>query len=99
MEVTMQPIHVDGKDRGDIMLYALSTCVWCRKTKALLQELGVAYDYIFVDNLEGQEKKEVMDEVRKHNPSCSFPTIVIEGGRRCIKGFSEDEIRELAGKP
>ena len=27
------------------MLYALSTCQWCHKTKVLLEELGIAFDY------------------------------------------------------
>ena len=91
--------HIGGKDAGNIRLFALSTCVWCKKTKALLEELGLAYDFVFVDHLEGEAKTEVMEEVRRHNPSCSFPTIVLGDGSRCIKGFQEDEIRQLAGKP
>ena len=38
------------------MLYALSTCVWCRRTKQLLDQLGVEYDYVDVDLLEGGDK-------------------------------------------
>ncbi|MDD5660242.1 MAG: glutaredoxin domain-containing protein [Actinomycetota bacterium] len=41
--------HVDGKQNKKVMLYALSTCIWCRKTKMLLDELGIAYDYMDVD--------------------------------------------------
>ena len=33
-----------------------------------------------------------MEEVRKYNPDCTFPTIVIEGN--AIIGFREAEIRE-----
>jgi len=33
------------------MLYALSTCVWCKKTKELLASLGVDHSYVFVDLL------------------------------------------------
>jgi len=91
--------HIDGRDAGNIRLFALSTCVWCKKTKALLEELGLAYDFVFVDHLEGDAKAQVMEEVRRHNPSCSFPTIVLGDGGRCIKGFQEDEIRQLMGKP
>ena len=28
-----------------IFLFALSTCVWCKKTKKLLDQFGVKYDY------------------------------------------------------
>ena len=87
--------HVDGENKGKIMLYALSTCGWCRKTKELLEELGVEYDYVYVDLLEDEDKDVAMDEVKKWNPRCSFPTIVIND--KCIVGFKEDEIREALG--
>ena len=86
--------HVEGKDAGRVMLYTLSTCVWCKKTKALLKELGVAYDYIDVDLLSGSEEDEVVKEITKFNPDCNFPTMVING-KKCIVGFKKDEIREV----
>ena len=48
--------HVDGKNKGKVMLYALSTCGWCMKTKDLLRELDVAFDFTFVDLLEDKEQ-------------------------------------------
>jgi len=85
--------HVAGKKAGKVMLYALSTCVWCNKTKRLLNELGVEYDYTDVDLLAGAEKEATMEAVRKHNPACSFPTLVIND-KKCIVGFKENDIRE-----
>ncbi len=75
------------------MLYALSTCVWCKKTKALLDSLGVEYSYEYIDLLSENEKEEVLNTVRKWNPACSFPTLVLNENR-CIIGFKENEIRE-----
>ena len=91
----LQVEHVEGENKGKIMLYALSTCGWCRKTKELLNELGVEYEYIYVDLLEDEDEDTAMDEVKKWNPRLSFPTLVI--GDRCIVGFKEDEIREVLG--
>lgn len=85
--------HVDGKNKGKVVLYALSTCGWCAKTKELLRELGIAFDYTFVDLLEGKEQDAAMDQVEKYNPSGSFPTLVIDD-KKCIVGFKEQEIRE-----
>ena len=84
--------HAKGKNKGKIMLYALSTCVWCKKAKQLLHDLGVEYSFLYVDLLEGDDQDKTMDDVRKWNPSCSFPTLVINNS--CIVGFKEDEIRE-----
>lgn len=88
--------HVKGKNKGKIRLYALSTCVWCKKTKELLNKLGVEYSYIFVDLLDGPEKDDTMEDVKKWNPRCSFPTLVIND-KDCIVGFKEDEIKEALG--
>jgi glutaredoxin-like protein NrdH len=89
----MDTEHVDGKDKGKVMLYALSTCGWCRKTKELLNELGVAYDFAYVDLLRGREQDDAIKEIKQFNPACSFPTLVIDE-KKCIVGFKEDDIRE-----
>lgn len=91
--MTPQPVHVDGKDKGKVMLYALSTCIHCKQTKNLLNELGVAYDYLYVDHLSRSEMDEVLKEMEKHNPRGSFPTLVINDDT-CIIGSRLDEIRE-----
>jgi glutaredoxin-like protein NrdH len=85
--------HVSGKKKGNIMLYALSTCGWCAKTKELLRALGVEFTYVYVDLLEGKEQDDAMDEVERWNPKGSFPTLVIRD-KIYIVGFREDEIRE-----
>jgi glutaredoxin-like protein NrdH len=76
----------------DVKLFALSTCVHCRSTKAFLTECGINYDCVDVDKLDADERKQVLEEVKKLNPNCSFPTIVI--GDKIIVGFREDEIKE-----
>ena len=85
--------HFPGKNIGKIMLYALSTCVWCKKTKQLLSDLGVAYDCVDVDTLKGDEEIDTLKNLALWNKSGSFPTMVI-GDKKCIIGFKEDEIRE-----
>lgn len=86
-------VHLDGKDKGKITLYALSTCVWCKKTKQLLMDLGVEFSYIYVDELPPQDMEKVYDEVKRWNPSGSFPVLVLDD-RKSIVGFREKEIRE-----
>lgn len=90
----MQIVHVSGKKKGTVMLYALSTCQWCHKTIELLKELGIDFDYQYVDLLDGKAQNTAMDELEKWNPRGSFPTLVIDN-RRSIIGFKEQEIREV----
>lgn len=89
--------QVTGKKKGDVLLYALSTCGWCRKTKDLLGDLGVEYRYIDVDLLDSEAKSEAIKEITDWNPRCSFPTLVINNDR-CIVGYQADKIREALGR-
>ncbi|MCK8518565.1 glutaredoxin family protein [Methanoculleus sp. 7T] len=89
----MEPVHVPGEDRGRIMLYALSTCGWCARTKDLLTDLGVEFSYLYVDQLEGEERDLVVREVERWNPRLSFPTVVINDAK-VVVGYRESEIRE-----
>lgn len=88
--------HVEGRNKGNVMLYALSTCVWCKRTKRLLNELKVAYDYIDVDLLDADDKDTIKKTVLKWNPSGSYPTIVIDD-RKSIVGYDPEKIKEVLG--
>ena len=88
--------HVSGIDKGKVEMYGLSTCVWCKKTKKLLTDLGVDFDYVFVDKLEGEQEDKAIEEVKRFNPSVSFPTTIIND-EKAIVGFKEKEIREALG--
>ena len=88
--------HVEGKNKGHVVMYALSTCGWCKKTKRLLNEIGVEYYYTDVDLLEGEDKATAMKELERWNPRRSFPTLVIND--ECIVGYKEDEIKEAIGE-
>lgn len=85
---------VPGNSEKKLMLFTLSTCIWCRKTKALLEELGVGYQYVDVDLLSQTDQDEVYKEMDKYQ-SGSFPTIVFNGGEKVIVGFEEEELREM----
>jgi len=89
--------HVEGNNKGKIILYALSTCGWCKKTKTLLSKLRIAYDYIDVDLLEGKEKERIHDEIKKWNPNVSFPTMIIKN-EMCIIGYDDEKIIKEIGK-
>ena len=78
-----------------VKIYSLSTCSHCRTTKKLLADCTVKYDVVDVDLLEGEERKAILADVRKFNPRCSFPTVIIS--ETVIVGFKEKEIKEALG--
>lgn len=87
---------VDGRNKNHrVFIYALSTCVWCKRTKQFLKERGVEYEYVDVDLASGEERRKIEKEFAKTG-SYSYPTLVIDG-KRVIKGYRVDEIKEALG--
>lgn len=78
-----------------VKMYSLSTCSHCKATKRFLSDCHVEYSFEDVDLLQGEERAAILEDVKRLNPRCSFPTIVI--GDRVIVGYREEEIREALG--
>jgi len=93
----MKMEHVDGKNEGKVVLFALSTCGWCSKTKELLKELGIAFDFVYVDLLPPEEMDDAIGLIEKWNPAGSFPTLIFDD-RKAVIGFREEEIRGAFSK-
>lgn len=82
-------------DQEDVKIYTLSTCSHCKATKKFLEECKIQYEFTDVDITKGEERKAILEDIKKINPKCSFPTILI--GDKVIVGFKEDEIKEALG--
>jgi glutaredoxin-like protein NrdH len=80
-----------------IKLYTLSTCSHCTRTKRFFKDNGIDTDFVDVDLLSGADRELIMNEIRKLNPDCSFPTICIEDN--VIIGFNEEKLRKALGLP
>jgi ferredoxin-thioredoxin reductase catalytic subunit/glutaredoxin len=78
-----------------IRLYALTTCEYCQSLKRMLAELASEYEVIEVDILSRDERKKCVEELKKVNPACSFPTTVV--GDQAIVGYKVQEIKEAMG--
>jgi glutaredoxin len=80
-----------------VKMYTLSTCRHCKAAKQFLRECGVAFDFTDVDALSGAEREAVLAEVRRYNPECSFPTIIV--GDQVIVGNDEAALRKALRLP
>ena len=75
---------------ADIQFYGLSTCAHCKNARSYLEECGESFECVYVDKLEGEARKAIIEEVKKHNPSVSFPTMVING--IVVIGYNKEKI-------
>lgn len=78
-----------------VKLFSLSTCSHCKSVKKLLSGCTVKYEFVDVDLLDGDERKAILADVKKFNPKCSFPTVII--GEKVVVGYKEDKIKEALG--
>lgn len=93
----MDRVTVEGSKKAhQVLLYALSTCGWCKMTKAFLKEKDVHYEYIDVDKLGDVDKETVNNVIRKYGGRLAFPTIIIDD-KTLITGFKKDEIAKALG--
>jgi glutaredoxin len=85
----------EAKTQPDVKIYSLSTCSHCKAAKKFLGECTIKYEFVDVDMLEGDERRAIIEDVKKFNPRCSFPTVII--GDKVIVGYKEKEIKEALG--
>lgn len=85
---------VEGEDgKHELVLFALSTCGWCRKARNFLDDNKLTYRFVYVDLLQGDAQKEVFEEVKKRNPRKTFPTLVVDS-EEVLAGFNEEKYTE-----
>ncbi|MFW5489645.1 MAG: glutaredoxin family protein [Desulfovibrio sp.] len=80
-----------------IKFFGLSTCIHCKKARQLLEECNADFDCTYVDQLTGEERQNCIEELKRHNPGLSFPTIVFENDE-VVVGFDEQKIRNALDK-
>ena len=86
--------NVPGKKKDNkVVVYALSTCVWCKMTKQFLEDNEVEYEYVFVDLCEEKEKEQVRQHIIDKGGSLSYPTVIIDD-TTLITGFRKDKLKE-----
>jgi len=78
-----------------VFLYALSTCPWCRKTKQLLKDNNISFDFVDYDLLGEEEQEKTMEELIKMNATSGFPVAVI--GKEVVIGYNPEKYSELLG--
>jgi glutaredoxin 3 len=74
----------------EVKVYATSTCPYCKKTKAFLDENNVSYEDYDVGT-DAAKRNEMMDK------SGQMGVPVLDIGGKIIIGFDKDAIKEALG--
>ena len=78
-----------------IMLYSITTCVYCQSIKRILETFGLPYESADVDMLSGEARRALLADLRQVNGRCTFPTLTVDD--KVIVGYKLPEIMDALG--
>ena len=88
---------VSGKKNDHkVIVYALSTCVWCRMTKQFLSDNGIEYEFVDVDLLDSEDKDKAHQAITSKGAMLNYPTTIVDD-KIVITGFRKDQLKEVLG--
>ncbi|HAT71520.1 MAG TPA: NrdH-redoxin [Elusimicrobia bacterium] len=76
-------------------MYALSTCLWCKKSKKYFEDKNVPFEAVDYDRQDDAVQERMMEEMRAAGCTGAFPFIKIGGA--CVQGYDPEEFRKLLG--
>lgn len=80
----------------DVMIYTLSTCPWCHRSKRFFDERGVPFRFLDVDTAAPPERERAVATVKEMTGSLQYPVVVINGG--VVQGYDPDGFADLLEK-
>jgi glutaredoxin-like protein NrdH len=93
----MQFSKVSGqKSQHKVVLYALSTCAWCKMTKQFLKDNDIEFEYVDVDLCEEDDKQKIRQHIQSKGGPLSYPTVIVDDNM-LITGFRKDKLKEALG--
>lgn len=76
-----------------VVMYTLSTCPWCRKTKQFFTDKKIPFDFIDYDLADEKEQERIKNEMSKYGGSIAFPFVII--GEEAVVGYNPEKYAEL----
>ena len=68
-----------GKKSPPVVMFSFTTCPFCRRAKDYLDEQGIAYQVMELDELEGNAGNEIRAVLGKKTSRTSVPSIFVKG--------------------
>ncbi len=91
----MQTVKVPGQNnKHKVLLYAISTCGWCKRAKNFLKDNDVEFEYIDIDLCSWEDKNKIRQDIQIHGGPLAYPTVIMDN-KILLTGASPDKLREV----
>jgi len=85
---------VSGKNsKHKVLIYALSTCVWCKMTKQYLKDNSIEFEFVDVDLSTEDDRDKIRKHIQDLGGPLSYPTVIVDG-KTVITGFRKDLLKK-----
>lgn len=85
-----------GNNKHEVLMYAISTCGWCKRAKRMLNDMDVEYEYIDIDLCSIEDKEKIKQDITRRGGRLLYPTIIIND-KILLTNPSEKELKEVLG--
>ncbi|WP_406660659.1 glutaredoxin family protein [Methanolobus sp. ZRKC3] len=76
-----------------VVIYALSTCPWCRKAKKYFRELEIPFESTDYDKADKDTQQAIKQDCKAHGEEMSFPFVKIDDD--VVVGYAPDKYKKL----
>jgi glutaredoxin len=77
-------------------MYAISTCIWCKRTKKWLRDHDIEYLYVDVDLCNVEDREKIKKDILTRGGQLVYPAIIIDD-ELLINGFRIEKLKEVLG--
>ncbi len=94
-------MRIEGENKEHrVTIYLTRRCTPCRKTRRFLENRSFEYEYMYLDDVDPEEREEAMIEIGELLPvrgsKITYPIIVIDEDI-VLYGYDEDDLTESLG--
>ena len=75
-------------------MYALSTCMWCKRAKRFLSNHQIEYEYIDVDLISQEDREHVERDIIDRGGQLLFPTLIVDNNM-ILTNPREEKLRQV----
>jgi glutaredoxin len=91
----LQTIKVSGtNNKHTVLVYAISTCGWCKRAKKFLKDNDIEYEYVDIDLVTDDDKETINHDIRKRGGPLAYPTLIIDN-KILLTGAPQDTLKEI----
>jgi len=91
----MQTTKISGKNnKHKVLVYAISTCGWCKRAKTFLNKNNVEYEYVDIDLINDEDKEKIRQDIQNRGGPLAYPTLIIDN-KTLLTGAPQDKLKEV----